>query len=297
MLESEQTPRQTLYRGRFAPSPSGPLHFGSLIAAVGSYLDARAHNGQWLVRIEDIDPPREVAGADSEILRALEAFGLYWDESVRYQSSHLNEFQAVIDTLLAEQRAYFCNCPRKRIKAIGGLYDGHCRDRLLDGEHCAVRYRNDVSIRGFNDLRLGWQDAAEAQDFVIKRRDGLMAYQLAVVLDDIDQQLNHIVRGVDLLDTTVSQLALYSEFNQSPPSYLHLPLALDGNGNKLSKQNHAPAVNWQQPQVELWQALQCLNLNPPTELKHQPVAQQLEWSTNNWQRHKLGQSNHIKSVC
>lgn len=296
MAKSEQTPRQAPYRGRFAPSPSGPLHFGSLIAAVGSYLDARAHKGKWLVRIEDIDPPREVAGADSDILRALEAFGLHWDESVRYQSGRLNDFQQIINHLLSQQQAYYCDCTRKRIKAVGGIYDGHCRDRSLSGEQCAVRFKNDHQPTGFEDLRLGWQASGDAQDFVIKRRDGLMAYQLAVVADDIDQHINHIVRGVDLLETTPSQLALYHHFSAAIPAYLHLPLALDSNGNKLSKQNHAPPVNWQQPETELWQTLCCFNLAPPSELERAPVAEQLNWAIEHWQRDKIGLSNHLKST-
>ncbi|GGA74210.1 glutamyl-Q tRNA(Asp) synthetase [Neiella marina] len=293
MISPAQTPRQPNYRGRFAPSPSGPLHFGSLLAAVGSYLDAKAHHGQWLVRIEDIDPPREVAGASDEILRALEAFGLHWDEEIRYQSSRLNDFQSAIDMLLSNQAAYYCDCTRKRIKAIGGLYDGHCRDRQLSANQCAVRYRYDNAIEHFEDLRLGTQTSIPAQDFVIKRRDGLIAYQLAVVLDDIDQSITHIVRGVDLLETTSCQLALYRQFNQPAGQYLHLPMAVDAHGNKLSKQNHAPAINWRQPQQQLWQAIESLNLKPPAALQNEAVATQLSWAVDHWDRRLLAKNNQV----
>ncbi|MBD1389933.1 tRNA glutamyl-Q(34) synthetase GluQRS [Neiella sp. HB171785] len=293
MILSAQTPRQPGYRGRFAPSPSGPLHFGSLLAAVGSYLDAKAHRGQWLVRIEDIDPPREVAGASDQILRALEAFGLHWDESVRYQSHRLDDFQQIINELLSTQAAYFCDCTRKRIKSVGGIYDGYCRNRHLPGEHCAVRYRYDNAITHFDDLRLGRQTSIAAQDFVIKRRDGLIAYQLAVVADDIDQGINHIVRGVDLLETTSSQLELYRQFDHSPPQYLHLPLAVDQHGHKLSKQNHAPAIDWQQPQQQLWQALNYLALAPPMALQHESVTDQLDWAIEQWDRQQLPQDNQV----
>ncbi|MCM2678760.1 tRNA glutamyl-Q(34) synthetase GluQRS [Echinimonas agarilytica] len=284
-------PLATRYCGRFAPSPSGPLHFGSLIAAVGSYLDAKAIDGEWLVRIEDIDPPRQVTGADTQILNALEAFGLHWDQSVLYQSTHQQDFLDRIHQLVADQHAYACDCTRKRVKSIGGHYDGHCRDRHLPIEGHAVRFKHHHRVDHFHDLRLGsielhppWNQ----EDFIIKRRDGLIAYQLAVVMDDLSQGVNHVVRGIDLLETTGWQIALYQNFEQQPPAYLHLPLALDEHGNKLSKQNHAAPINWQHPQPELCQALACLNLHVPQQLRHSTVSDILDWAKTHWNREKLG---------
>lgn len=259
-------PRNQLYVGRFAPSPSGALHFGSLIAALGSYLRARSLGGQWLIRIEDIDPPREVRGAADDILRTLEAYGLEWDGTVLYQSQRTETYQSYIDLLLAQDKAYFCQCSRKQIQSMGGIYDGRCHRRpqahspnLVSSG--AVRIVNTAQVEEFNDNLMGHICVATpfaAEDFIIKRSDGLYAYQLAVVLDDAYQGITEVVRGCDLIEASCRQLSLYQTFGLTAPEWLHLPLACLTPGFKLSKQNHAQAIDKQHPQASLNAALEFL---------------------------------------
>jgi glutamyl-Q tRNA(Asp) synthetase len=275
------------YRGRFAPSPSGDLHFGSLIAAVASYLDAKAHHGQWLVRIENIDPPREQPHADRAILKTLEAFGLYWDESVRYQANHYDTYQQVLAELHAKALCYYCHCTRAQIKAHQGIYPGTCRHKNLSPNSAAVRLVNQQPIISYQDIFQGEihaDRAFAAQDFILKRRDGLYAYQLAVVVDDAAQGITHVVRGADLLMPTVWQLSLFKTLGQKPPQYGHVPLAVTSKGFKLSKQNHAPALNCQHPQPELLKALSFLGLPLVSELSDATVEEILNWAINHWQR-------------
>jgi glutamyl-Q tRNA(Asp) synthetase len=251
----------THYIGRFAPSPSGPLHFGSLIAALGSYLRAHSQQGKWLVRIEDIDPPREIAGASDDILRTLEAYGLHWHDSVLYQHQRYDAYQQQIDLLVSQDLAYFCQCTRKLIQANGGLYDGRCgqcQPRLTQG---AIRIRNQAKVGTFTDIvqgRVTVDSHFAAEDFIIKRSDGLYAYQLAVVLDDAFQGITEVVRGCDLLDASCRQISLFSQLGLSAPTWLHLPLACAEIGFKLSKQNHAPAIDTKQPQASINAALSFL---------------------------------------
>ncbi|WP_299004880.1 tRNA glutamyl-Q(34) synthetase GluQRS [uncultured Shewanella sp.] len=248
-----------VYRGRFAPSPSGPLHFGSLVAALGSYLRARSLQGQWLVRMENIDPPREQLGAADRILLSLEAFGFEWDESVLYQSQRVEHYQAIIETLLDKHQAYFCQCSRKEIKTMGGIYDGRCGQATKSSG--AIRIRNPIAITQFQDQIKGAipipADFAE-EDFIIKRSDGLYAYQLAVVIDDAFQQITEVVRGSDLLLPTGRQMSLFDLLNKPHPKWLHLPLACEEKGKKLSKQNHATAIDILKPQHSINQALAFL---------------------------------------
>lgn len=199
------------YIGRFAPSPSGPLHFGSLVAALGSYFQAKSQKGQWLVRMEDLDPPREMPGAADLILKTLETYQLHWDGEVIYQSHRHPAYQAQIERWLTEQQAYYCECTRKQIKALGGFYNGHCRHSALDdnGER-AVRLVMNHPVESFEDIRHGTMSIpAELakEDFIIKRRDGLFAYNLAVVLDDIAQGVTEVVRGADLIEPTGRQIS------------------------------------------------------------------------------------------
>ena len=235
------------YIGRFAPSPSGPLHFGSLVAALGSYFQAKSNQGKWLVRMEDLDPPREMAGAADLILKTLEAYHLFWDGEVVYQSQRHDMYQAQIDQWVADKQAYYCQCTRKQIKALGGFYNGHCRDAgLIDSGEQAVRLRMDFPVESFDDVRHGTIQIPKAlaeEDFIIKRRDGLFAYNLAVVLDDIEQGVTEVVRGADLIEPTGRQISLYKTLKQKTVSYLHLPLATDDLGNKLSKQ-HMQSTTW-----------------------------------------------------
>jgi len=281
------------YRGRFAPSPSGALHLGSLAAALGSYLDARHHTGEWLLRIEDIDTPRVVAGAADQILRTLEQFGLHWDGAVRYQSRHLAEYAAALQQLKMSAAAYPCACSRREIADSsltgieGAVYPGTCRAGLADGRAGrAWRVRSDgAATLGFADRWQGWQQQHVPQavgDFVVQRADGLFAYQLAVVVDDAAQGITDVVRGCDLLASTPRQIWLQRLLGLPQPRYLHLPLLLNAHGQKLSKQNLAQPVAQTEPVAALWQALDCLQQSPPVELKKTSVTDLLAWAVPNW---------------
>lgn len=247
--------------GRFAPSPSGELHFGSLIAALGSYLHARSQSGKWLVRIEDIDPPREVPGAATRILQQLEQHGLHWDGEVLWQSQRHEAYREALAWLKQQGHSYYCTCTRSRIKQIGGFYDGYCRTRNRGPADAALRLRVESPVKHFSDILRGEvvADAALAQeDFIIHRRDGLFAYNLAVMVDDHFQGVTEVVRGADLIEPTVRQITLYQRFGWPVPRYLHLPLAVSADGNKLSKQNHAPPLPEGDPRPALVEALRFL---------------------------------------
>ncbi len=250
------------YIGRFAPSPSGELHFGSLVAALGSYLQARANQGLWLVRIEDIDPPREVPGAAETILRQLDRYGLRWDGEVLWQSQRHEAYREALASLHQQGLSYYCTCTRSRIQQIGGFYDGHCRALNLGPENAAMRLVQQHPVLSFEDRLRGELIADEnlaREDFIIHRRDGLFAYNLAVVVDDHYQGVTEIVRGADLIEPTVRQISLYQQLGWRVPQYVHLPLALNDQGNKLSKQNHAPALPSCDPRPVLAAALTFLN--------------------------------------
>ena len=273
------------YVGRFAPSPTGPLHAGSLVAALASWLDARAHGGQWLVRIEDVDTPRCIPGADQLILQQLATCGLVPDAPVMWQSQRSDAYQAALDTLIAKGWAYPCGCSRKEIEDAQALmghtrerhtaavYPGTCRNGL-NGK-TARAWRLNVQ-RAIDDLKLPtpltWQDrllgsqqqdvAQEVGDFVLRRADGLWAYQLAVVVDDAAQGITHIVRGEDLTDNTARQIVLQRALGLATPSYMHTTLVLGENGEKLSKQNGAEALDLFNPLAALNAAAARLNLAP-----------------------------------
>lgn len=244
-----------MYRGRFAPSPTGPLHFGSLIAAVASYADARANGGQWSVRIEDVDLPRTVADAERDILATLERYGFRSDTPVIRQSERAARYAEALATLVKMHAAYPCVCTRREVQsAPAGLdgehiYPGTCRAGITPGHDRrrarAWRVRVDDSIVSFRDRLQGAQrhDLAHAVgDFVVRRSDGLFAYQLAVVVDDADQRITHVVRGADLLASTTRQILLQRLLGVPTPDYLHVPIAINAAGEKLSKQTRAPAL-------------------------------------------------------
>jgi len=280
----------TAYIGRFAPSPSGELHFGSLIAALGSYLQARAQHGVWLVRIEDIDPPREVPGAADTILRQLEHYGLHWDGEVLYQSARHNAYREALAWLREHQRSYYCTCTRSRIQQIGGIYDGHCRDLHHGPENAAMRLRQTQPVMSFTDQLRGEivaDPALAREDFIIHRRDGLFAYNLAVVVDDHFQGVSEIVRGADLIEPTVRQVSLYHQFGWQPPAWFHLPLALNADGNKLSKQNHAPALPHGDPKPMLVAALQFLNQPVTEHWRDLSTEALLREAAINWSRQRI----------
>lgn len=290
------------YRGRFAPSPSGFLHFGSLLAALASFLDAKAYTsssgqqGKWLVRIEDIDPPREQKGASAAILKTLEAFGLHWDEQVLYQSQQTESYRSLLDNLHQQGLSYHCQCTRADIKAIGGIYQGHCRDLKHTIDNSAVRLINQYGHHQFNDLFQGsihCDQQLAREDFTIHRKDGLFAYQLAVVHDDIYQGITHVIRGCDLLEPTARQLTLFATLNKQPPIYGHVPLAVTDKGFKLSKQNKAPAIDNKNPQPALIAALKFLGQSPDLNLVHESVADIISWAITHWSQEKVPQVKEL----
>lgn len=283
--------------GRFAPSPSGPLHFGSLIAALASWLDARAQNGRWLLRIEDIDTPRNVAGADKLIIETLAGLGLEWDGEIVWQSLRLARYEAALERLTAMGRVYGCCCTRREIAdsrlARDGAhrYPGSCRMGLPLGRSArAWRVRTDSDRICFTDLLQGGQCEdveQEVGDFVLKRADGIFAYQLAVVVDDAEQGVTEIVRGADLLASTPRQILLQRLLGYPEPSYLHLPVACNAEGEKLSKQTLAPAIAGDEPARAIAAALAFLGQQPPADAPHWPLTALLDWAIANWSRAKL----------
>lgn len=282
----------TSYRGRFAPSPTGPLHFGSLVAAVGSYLQARHQNGVWFVRIEDLDPPREVPGASDAILRSLERFGFEWDAEVVFQSQRGETYLAALQQLRLDGLIYPCNCSRKEIAETGlsgrygPIYSGLCRPGLARDRHPqALRIVTHNRPLGFDDALRGHfsqQIEGEVGDFVVRRADALFAYQLAVVVDDAAQQITEVVRGSDLLDNTPRQIHLQQLLALPTPRYVHLPVATNRAGEKLSKQTGATSIDTHAPLPQLMQALGFLGQQPPAELAEGDLDSFWHWAIKNW---------------
>lgn len=273
--------------GRFAPSPTGPLHFGSLLAALASYLDIRARQGRWLLRIEDLDPPREQPGAADSILRTLDAFGLHWDGEVVYQSRRHGLYQAALEQLIQQNTAYPCRCSRKQLSVRGVRgYDGYCLKHppqsLTD---IAWRVRHTCADQQFEDRIQGprhyhWR--GHEGDFVVFRRDGLFAYQLAVVVDDAEQGITEVLRGSDLIDETPHQLELQAQLGYPQPDYAHIPIITNARGQKLSKQNLAPAIDPHERQTLLLQALHLLGQQPASELIDASLEELLCWAQAHW---------------
>lgn len=274
------------YIGRFAPTPSGHLHLGSLIAALASYLDARAVGGRWLLRMEDLDKPREIPGAEASILHTLEGYGLEWDGAVLHQSQRLEAYTAAAEQLRQQGLAYYCTCSRKQLEHSPNRYPGYCLHAGHSAHQAALRLHVPEACYGFHDRLQGFFQQALAQeggDFIIQRRDGIFAYQLAVVVDDGWQGITQIVRGADLLDSTPRQLYLQQLLGLPQPEYLHLPLILQADGQKLSKSRQAPPLQINQASALLWQALCLLGQHPPKELHLSPPAELLHWAVNHWQ--------------
>ncbi|BFM12763.1 tRNA glutamyl-Q(34) synthetase GluQRS [Simiduia litorea] len=287
------TPKLSQYRGRFAPSPTGPLHFGSLLAAVASYLDARAHQGTWLIRIEDLDPPREQAGASRAILAALASHGLYSDQPVLYQSQRLAAYESILRKLESKGLIYHCSCNRNRLATLGRVYDRHClHTPPAAGDSVAWRIKlpqPEQTVR-FDDAIQGPQvqtPASDFGDFILKRKDGLHAYQLAVVADDIYQGITHVVRGSDLLEVSARQQLLFQLLGETAPSWAHIPVINNRQGQKLSKQNHAPALDLNAPRDNLYHALRILGQAPPESLLHSSADAVLHWGQANWSLAKV----------
>lgn len=280
------------YRGRFAPSPTGPLHFGSLVAAIGSYLDAKHHGGEWLVRIEDIDTPRTVPGSSDAILHALEALGMEWQGIVVYQSQRTSIYQDALQRLHQLGLVYPCTCSRKEIADSsltginGPIYPGTCRHKSTakDKTH-ALRIKASEMFIQFQDSVMGsyqQQLARDIGDFVIRRADGIYAYQLAVVVDDAVQGITHVVRGADLLDSTPRQIFLQQLLGYPSPCYLHLPVVTNAAGEKLSKQTNATAIDLNNALPQLVAAVRFLGQEPPNEILEGDIAAFWSWAIPNW---------------
>ncbi|PKO33908.1 MAG: tRNA glutamyl-Q(34) synthetase GluQRS [Betaproteobacteria bacterium HGW-Betaproteobacteria-7] len=297
------------YRGRFAPSPTGPLHFGSLVAAVGSYLDARTQGGEWLVRMEDVDRPRNVPGAAEQILATLEAFGFAWDGPVLWQSQRDAAYGEALDALRQCRLAYPCACSRKEIAdsatrpaVDGGLaYPGTCRGGLPTGRtERAWRLRVDATETAFVDRLQGRVTQflePDVGDFVLRRADGLFAYQLAVVVDDAAQGITDIVRGADLLDSTPRQIWLQQCLGFPTPRYAHLPVAANAAGEKLSKQTLAPALESGRAAAELIRALRFLGQPAPEELGRARPVDVWAWAREHWQCAAIPRQRSISLVA
>ena len=286
-----------VYRGRFAPSPTGPLHFGSLVAAVASHLQARHQAGQWLVRVEDLDPPREVPGAADAILAALERHGLTWDGPVLYQSTRTDAYLDALEQLAADGHSYRCDCSRSAIARIarsglcGPVYPGTCLAHPpATDRDCVIRLRTagvTLAIEDGHYGRLELDLAREIGDFVLRRADGLFAYQLAVVVDDAAQGITEVVRGVDLLELTPAQVLLQRRLGLPTPGYLHHPLAASAQGAKLSKQTGARPLTDGDPRPDLLDALTFLGQEPPGELRSAGLDEFWHWAVTHWRPERM----------
>jgi glutamyl-Q tRNA(Asp) synthetase len=278
----------TIYRGRFAPTPSGPLHLGSLLTALASWLDARQRGGVWLLRIDDLDRARCPTGTDGVILRQLEAHGLQWDEAPRYQSAHVAEYREALHRLGQAQRLYACTCSRAMLKQAarqgpdGPVYPGTCRAAGHPPRRGSLRAQVPDRELCFDDAWQGRQCrrlASEVGDFVVRRANGEIAYQLACAVDEPAQRITDVVRGADLLGSTFCQLWLQQELGRAPPRYAHLPVLTDARGRKLSKQNHAPPVDAREASTNLRLCLRLLNQRDPGDGRPGEIlaAAQSEW--------------------
>lgn len=286
------------YCGRFAPSPSGPLHLGSLFTALASFLDARSHGGEWLVRIDDIDPYRAQPGAADRILSSLESLGLTWDRSVVYQSHRLERYRAGLDALKDQGLIYACDCSRRelageRTESPSGVYPGFCRHKqlALQAEHQALRLIAGKAVIQFEDRIQGLVMQAlerEVGDFVVFRRDGAFAYHLATVIDDAEQGVTDVVRGQDLLDSTPRQIYLQQRLNLLTPKYAHVPILLNAEGQKLSKRTLAAEAETRYPGRLLGFLLDLLQHPLPLDMEAADTVDILDWAVGHWQIERLG---------
>ena len=288
-----------IYIGRFAPSPTGPVHYGTLIAAAGSYLQAKKNRGKWLIRMEDVDITRKVDGADTDILNTLESFGFEWDDEVIYQTKQTEYYQQALERLIAQSLVFPCLCSRKQLaETNNNIYPGTCRKRILPekNEHALRILANDINIE-FTDKVMGKRSQNIKQqcgDFIIKRRDGLFAYQLAVVVDDALQNISEIVRGADLLDSTPRQIYLQQLLNYPTPDYCHLPLAVDNSGIKISKSEGAAKIDVKHKEQQLLSVLAFLGQSPPEELAKSSINDIWSWATEHWDATDVPSKSHIR---
>lgn len=292
------------YIGRFAPSPTGPLHLGSLYTALASFLDAKAQQGSWLLRIDDLDTPRNAVGSVDNILTTLEAFGLQWDGDIYFQSDHLDVYHDVLNSLQRDELIYPCICSRKTITenladiaSIAVVYPKTCRNNLFPCHtpH-ALRIKTDDRVISFDDRLQGHVSqsfATQHGDFILKRKDHIIAYQFAVVIDDYQQGVNHVVRGMDLLDSTPKQVYLQQRLGLTTPSYLHVPILIDRQGFKLSKQTRAEAVALETPAAVIFKLLNLLEQLPPIDLQKTSVTELIGWAVAHWNPSILKNSRAI----
>jgi len=289
------------YKGRFAPSPTGQVHFGTLLAAVGSYLQAKKNDGEWIVRMEDVDLTRKVEGADTGILHTLEAFGFEWQGEVLYQSTQNEFYENALQQLIKQSLVFPCLCTRKQLAESGSdIYPGNCRQRQLPEKNDrALRIITQNIDITFNDAIMGQQSQNMAQqcgDFIIKRRDSLFAYQLAVVVDDAMQGITEIMRGADLLDSTPRQIYLQHLLGYKTPAYCHLPLAVDANGNKISKSEGATRVDVKNRKKQLCDVLAFLGQKPPADLATCNINDIWQWATDNWKLNAVPQNKRMPAT-
>jgi len=288
-------PDKRPYTGRFAPSPTGPLHLGSLCTALASFLQARSHQGLWLLRIDDLDTPRNIKGSADSILKTLDAFGLHWDGKVVYQSQYLDVYEEILNELAKNKLIYSCTCSRKTLTDI---YSGVCRDKqTLPNSPYSLRIKTDNRIISFQDELQGLLShklAGQHGDFILKRKDQIIAYQFAVVIDDDQQQVNHVVRGFDLLDSTPKQIYVQQILGLMTPAYMHVPVIIDEHGYKLSKQTLATAVDLKNPHSVIFRLLTLLKQNPPSELRNALLTDQLGWAIQNWNPSAL---KNFQAIC
>nr|WP_082880101.1 tRNA glutamyl-Q(34) synthetase GluQRS [Methylomonas methanica] len=293
-------PKSAPYIGRFAPSPTGPLHLGSLYTALASYLDARQHKGLWLLRIDDLDTPRNMPGASDDILNCLQSFGLHWDGEVDYQSQHLDQYEQTLVELQNRHALYPCTCSRSLLANSPLIYPGYCRAKAqsTDKPHALRVKTADILIHFIDALQgdITQNLASEHGDFIVKRKDGIIAYQLACVVDDQRQKVNRVVRGYDLLDSTPKQQYLQHLLGYSSPLYMHIPLIVDREGNKLSKQTRAEAVSPNQAGPTLFLLLTLLKQNPPPDLRLAAIDSILEWAIEHWQTERLTNTQAVSAL-
>lgn len=278
-----RTAQHAGYVGRFAPSPTGSLHLGSLVAALSSFADARSRGGRWLLRMEDLDAARVIPGCAGRILRTLESLGLHWDGAVEYQSARTLHYERALESLAARGVTFQCSCSRSEREGLSG-YPGTCRQGPRRSGPTATRFRvPDITVT-FEDRAQGVCTFAlrERGDVVIRRRDGAFAYQLAVVVDDALQGVTHVVRGADLLDSTPWQLALQRSLDLPAPAYLHLPLILESDGGKLAKSRRSVPLEPARAGRQLHRALRLLCQEPPAELELEPGTTVLQWACAHW---------------
>jgi glutamyl-Q tRNA(Asp) synthetase len=281
-----QRPQQ--YVGRFAPSPTGSLHLGSLVAALGSYADARSQSGRWLVRLEDLDRARIVKGSAERILRTLEVFGLHWDGGIEYQSERSAHYAQALASLIALGVTFECSCSRRQRDRESG-YPGTCRARPTRSGPTATRFRVADLLVPVEDRLQGRCEfeLRERGDVIIRRRDGAFSYQLAVVVDDAEQGVTDVVRGADLLDSTPWQIALQQALKLPTPRYAHVPLVVEPGGEKLAKSKRSVALETSRAGPQLFQALSLLRQDPPAALEPEAPSVIVQWACNNWRPERL----------